>query len=97
MSREPRRVIVRPLMTEKSMRQKDERNVVTFVVQPDANKVEIRAAVERIFNVKVSDVRTASYAGKLKRMGRHQGRRPDWKKAVVQLAPGHKIDLVEGA
>jgi large subunit ribosomal protein L23 len=97
MSREPRRVIVRPLMTEKSMRQKDERNVVTFIVQPDANKVEIRAAVERIFNVKVSDVRTASYAGKLKRMGRHQGRRPDWKKAVVQLAPGHKIDLVEGA
>jgi large subunit ribosomal protein L23 len=97
MSREPRQVIVRPLMTEKSMRQKEEANVVTFVVRTDANKVEIRDAVERVFNVKVREVRTASYQGKLKRMGRHQGRRPDWKKAVVQLAPGHKIDLVEGA
>ncbi len=97
MSRDPRQVILRPIMTEKSMRQKDERNVVTFMVRPDANKIEIRDAVERVFNVKVSDVRTMNYAGKLKRMGRHQGRRSDWKKAVVQLAPGHKIELVEGA
>jgi large subunit ribosomal protein L23 len=97
MSRDPRQVIVRPLMTEKSMRQKEERNVVTFLVRPDANKVEIRDAVERVFNVKVREVRTALYQGKRKRMGRHQGRRPDWKKAVVQLAAGYKIDLVEGA
>jgi len=97
MTREPRAVIIKPIMTEKSMRQKEEGNVVTFQVQPDANKVEIRMAVERVFNVKVSDVRTSSYEGKLKRMGRHQGRRPNWKKAVVQLAPGHKIELVEGA
>jgi large subunit ribosomal protein L23 len=96
-SRTPREIILRPIMTEKSMRQKEEGNVVTFRVRPDANKVEIRAAVEAVFNVKVADVRTASYQGKLKRMGRYQGRRPDWKKAVVQLAPGHKIDLVEGA
>ncbi len=97
MTRDARTVIIKPIMTEKSMRQKDEGNVVTFRVRPDANKVEIRAAVEKVFNVKVSDVRTSSYEGKLKRMGRHQGRRPDWKKAVVQLAPGHKIELVEGA
>jgi large subunit ribosomal protein L23 len=97
MSRDPRHVIIRPLMTEKSMRLKDEYNTVTFQVQSDANKVEIRHAVEAIFNVKVADVRTASYEGKLKRMGRHQGRRPDWKKAVVALRPGHKIELVEGA
>jgi large subunit ribosomal protein L23 len=97
MSRDPREVILRPIMTEKSMRQKEEHNVVTFRVRPDANKVEIRAAVEVIFNVKVADVRTVAYEGKLKRMGRFQGRRPDWKKAVVQLAPGHKIELVEGA
>ncbi len=97
MTRNPREVILRPIMTEKSVRQKEERNVVTFRVRPDANKVEIRAAVETVFNVKVADVRTASYEGKLKRMGRYQGRRPDWKKAVVQLAPGYKIDLVEGA
>ena len=97
MSRDPRSVIIRPLMTEKSMAQKEAQNTVAFQVRPDANKVEIRMAVERVFNVKVSAVRTSSFEGKLKRMGRHQGRRPDWKKAVVQLAPGHKIELVEGA
>ncbi len=94
--REARQVVVRPLMTEKSMRLKDERNTVTFQVVPDANKVEIRQAVEAIFNVKVSAVRTSTVEGKLKRMGRHQGRRPSWKKAMVTLAPGHKIELVEG-
>jgi large subunit ribosomal protein L23 len=97
MSRDARSVLVRPLMTEKSMAQKEERNAVTFQVRADANKVEIRSAVETVFNVKVAAVRTASFEGKLKRMGRHQGRRPNWKKAIVTLAPGHKIELVEGA
>jgi large subunit ribosomal protein L23 len=94
--RSPRQVIVRPLMTEKSMRLKDERNAVAFQVLPDANKVEIRRAVEAIFNVRVKDVRTATVRGKLKRMGRFEGRRPSWKKAVVTLAQGDKIELVEG-
>ena len=97
MSRAPREILIRPLMTEKSMRQKEEQNTVAFRVRPDANKVEIRAAVEAVFNVKVAAVRTASYEGKLKRMGRFQGRRANWKKAIVTLRPGHKIDLVEGA
>ena len=97
MSRDPRQVLIRPLMTEKTMRQKEELNTVAFKVRPDANKVEIRTAVESVFNVKVTAVRTASYEGKLKRMGRFQGRRSDWKKAVETLAAGHKIDLVEGA
>ena len=97
MSRNAREIIIRPLMTEKSMRQKEEQNTVAFQVRPDANKVEIRSAVESVFNVKVTSVRTASFEGKLKRMGRHQGRRSDWKKAIVTLAAGHKIDLVEGA
>jgi large subunit ribosomal protein L23 len=97
MSRDPRQVLIRPLMTEKTMRQKEELNTVAFKVRPDANKVEIRTAVESVFNVKVMAVRTSSYEGKLKRMGRFQGRRSDWKKAVVTLAAGHKIDLVEGA
>jgi large subunit ribosomal protein L23 len=97
MSRDPRQVLIRPLMTEKTMRQKEELNTVAFKVRPDANKVEIRSAVESVFNVKVTAVRTSSYEGKLKRMGRFQGRRSDWKKAVVTLAAGHKIDLVEGA
>jgi large subunit ribosomal protein L23 len=95
--KDPRHVLIRPLMTEKSMQQKETLNTVAFRVRPDANKVEIRVAVETVFNVKVTAVRTASYEGKLKRMGRFQGRRADWKKAVVTLAPGHKIDLVEGA
>jgi large subunit ribosomal protein L23 len=97
MSRSPREILIRPLMTEKSMRQKEEQNTVAFRVRPDANKVEIRTAIETVFNVKVSSVRTATFEGKLKRMGRAEGRRPNWKKAVVTLAPGHKIDLVEGA
>ena len=94
---DPRAILLKPIMTEKSMRQKEELNTVTFRVRPDANKVEIRSAVESVFSVKVSAVRTASFEGKLKRMGRHQGRRANWKKAIVTLAPGHKIDLVEGA
>ncbi|MBM4440205.1 MAG: 50S ribosomal protein L23 [Candidatus Rokubacteria bacterium] len=97
MSRPARDIIIRPLMTEKSMRQKEEHNTVTFRVRPDANKVEIRTAIEQVFNVKVADVRTASFEGKMKRMGKHQGRRADWKKAIVTLAPGHTIELVEGA
>ena len=95
--RDPRSVLLRPLMTEKSMRQKDELNAVTFEVRRDANKVEIRQAVEKVFNVKVAEVRTSAREGKWKRMGRFEGQRPAWKKAVVTLRPGHKIELVEGA
>lgn len=94
--RSPREIIVRPLMTEKSMRVKEELNAVSFQVVPDANKVEIRHAIEAIFNVKVTDVRTATVRGKVKRMGRFQGRQPSWKKAIVTLAAGQKIELVEG-
>jgi large subunit ribosomal protein L23 len=95
--RDPRSVLLRPLMTEKSMQQKDELNAVTFEVAVDANKVEIRQAVEKVFNVKVAAVRTQAREGKWKRMGRFEGKRSSWKKAVVTLAPGHKIELVEGA
>jgi large subunit ribosomal protein L23 len=83
-------------MTEKSLQQKDDLNAVAFQVMPDANKVEIRQAVERVFNVKVADVRTSNRQGKWKRMGRFEGQRPHWKKAVVTLQAGHKIELVEG-
>ena len=97
MNRDARTVLVKPLMTEKSMQRKEELNAVTFQVSIDANKVEIRQAVEKVFNVKVATVRTASHEGKWKRMGKYEGRRPNWKKAIVTLAPGHKIELVEGA
>ena len=96
MNRDARNVLVKPLMTEKSMQRKEELNAVTFRVVVSANKVEIRQAVEKVFNVKVANVRTASHEGKWKRMGKYEGRRPSWKKAIVTLAPGHKIDLVEG-
>ncbi|HEU0094708.1 MAG TPA: 50S ribosomal protein L23 [Vicinamibacteria bacterium] len=97
MNRDARNVLVKPLMTEKSMQRKEELNAVTFRVSIDANKVEIRQAVEKVFNVKGATVRTASHEGKWKRMGKYEGRRPNWKKAIVTLAPGHKIELVEGA
>ena len=89
-------VIVRPLVTEKSHDQLDRLGAYTFVVAKDANKIQIAQAVEKHFNVKVKDVRTMRYAGKQKRMGKHQGRRASWKKAVVTLAEGDSIELFEG-
>ncbi|MBI1892615.1 MAG: 50S ribosomal protein L23 [Candidatus Rokubacteria bacterium] len=94
--KDARQVVVRPLITEKSTTLKDAHNHVAFQVAPDANKVEIRRAVEEIFRVKVQDVRTMVVFGKVKRMGRYSGRRPTWKKAIVTLAPGQKIELLEG-
>jgi large subunit ribosomal protein L23 len=93
--KDPRRVVMRPLVTEKATTLKDERNQVTFQVSMDANKVEVRRAVEAIFKVKVTDVRTQVVFGKEKRMGRFVGRRPSWKKALVTLGPGSKIELFE--
>ena len=95
--RDPRQVLFRPLMTEKSMLHKEQHITETLEDAQNAKKVEIRQAVERVFNVKVADVRTSSMQGKWKRMGRFEGQRSDWKKAIVTLAPGHKIELVEGA
>jgi large subunit ribosomal protein L23 len=93
--RDPRQIVLRPLVTEKATTLKDEHNQVTFQVAMDANKVEVRQAVESIFKVKVADVRTQVVFGKEKRMGRYLGRRPSWKKAVVTLGPGSKIELFE--
>jgi len=93
--KESRQVVLRPLVTEKATTLKDDRNQVSFQVALDANKVDIRRAVEAIFKVKVTDVRTQVVFGKEKRMGRFVGRRPSWKKAVVQLAPDNKIELFE--
>jgi large subunit ribosomal protein L23 len=87
--------VLRPLVTEKATTLKDERSQVSFQVAMDANKIEVREAVEAIFKVKVTDVRTQVVFGKEKRMGRYVGRRPSWKKAVVSLAPGSKIELFE--
>ena len=83
-------VIVAPLITEKTTLLKEKGPVLTFRVDRRANKVEIRHAVETLFKVKVAHVRTQNAWGKRKRVGRYEGRRPDWKKAYVTLRPGQK-------
>lgn len=87
-------IIKRPIVTEKATALKAEANKVMFQVAPWANKVEIRQAVEKIFSVKVLDVHTARYHGKLKRVGKNMGYRQGWKKAVVTLAEGSDIDVL---
>lgn len=89
-------VIKRPMVTEKTSIQKEKDNQVTFEVDRKANRIEIRRAVEEIFNVHVAGVRTLHVRGKFKQRGRILGKRRDWKKAVVTLAPGERIDFFEG-
>lgn len=89
-------IIKRPLITEKTNIQKEESNQVTFEVDPNANRIEISRAVESIFNVKVAKTRTMHVKGKFKRRGRILGKRKDWKKAIVTLMPGQRIDFFEG-
>ncbi len=89
-------VIKEPRITEKSNIQKEDTNQVTFKVHKKANKVEIRQAVETFFKTKVLDVRTMNVRGKRRRMGKTVGKKSDWKKAVVRLAPGENIEFFEG-
>jgi large subunit ribosomal protein L23 len=84
-------VLKLPVITEKSTLVKENSRTVTFKVLRDANKIEIKDAVERIFKVKVQSVRTANFRGKKRRQGRYVGRRPDWKKAYVTLKQGEKM------
>ena len=91
-----RNIIIRPLITEKISDLTEKERKVAFVVNPDANKIEIKRAVEKRFNVKVEKVATANFLGKVKKMGRYEGRRPDFKKAVVTLKEGFKIEFFEG-
>lgn len=92
----PHQVLRRPLITEKSTIAREEQNVVTFAVDPRANKHEIRNAVETLFDVKVTDVRTIRMPRKSRRLGRFVGHRPEWKKAIVRLAQGQRIEFFEG-
>ena len=89
-------IIRRPLITEKTSIQKEVANQVTFEVDRGANRIEIKKAVEKIFNVNVTGVRTMQLKGKTKQRGRILGKRRSWKKAVVTLAPGDRIDFFEG-
>jgi large subunit ribosomal protein L23 len=88
------KVLVAPLISEKSARLADSANQVGFKVLTDASKPEIRAAVEKLFNVTVTNVQVANMKGKVKRFGQMTGRRSDWKKAYVTLAEGQDIDFM---
>ncbi len=91
------RILKRPLITEKSTTQKEMQNKLSFEVDPRANKIEIKQAVEQIFKVDVLDVTTMNMDGKKKRVGRFVTHRPDWKKAVVTIKPGQRVEFFEGA
>lgn len=91
-----RQVIQRPVVTEKSTIEREQQNIVTFAVHPDANKHEIRRAVEELFSVKVLDVRTNRVRGKSKRVDKFVGDKPSWKKARVRLRSGDSIEFFEG-
>jgi len=89
-------IIRRPIITEKGSVLKDENNQLVFEVNLGANKSEIKKAVEKLFKVTVLSVRTQNRLGKRKRLGRSVGRRKNWKKAIVTLKEGHRVDFFEG-
>ncbi len=88
-------VLISPILSEKSVIMKDTENRYTFKVNPKANKSEIKKAVETLFKVKVTAVRTANQPGKLHKVGRYEGYRSDWKKAMVTVKAGQKIDMTD--
>jgi len=88
-------ILRRPLDTEKTSLLKEDNNQVVFIVRRDANKIEIRGAVEQLLEVKVTAVNTQIMRGKSRRVGRHLGKRPNWKKAVVTLAAGEELEFFE--
>jgi large subunit ribosomal protein L23 len=93
----PQDVIRAPLISEKGSLLAENTHQVLFKVRPEANKIEVKRAVETLFKVKVVKVRIARYLGKVRRVGRNMGRRPEWKKAYVTLREGDKIDFFGGA
>jgi large subunit ribosomal protein L23 len=90
-------IIRRPLVTEKSTMLREDTNIIAFEVDPKANKIQVKSAVEELFKVKVAEVRLFNVRGKMKRMGRWAGKRRDWRKAYVRLKEGEKApDFIEG-
>ena len=90
-------LLKRPLLTEKTTLQHEFNNQVAFMVDKNANKTQIRETIEKAFKVKVLEVKTSNVKGKPKRLGRHLGKKADWKKAIVKLKEGDKIEYFEGA
>ncbi len=96
MSRSPYDILIKPLLTEKMTALKESENRVSFVVDKRANKIEVKKAVEEAFKVKVAAVNVMNLLGKKKRLGKFAGKRPDWKKAIITLKKGEKLELFEG-
>ena len=94
--KDARQIIIKPLVTEKSTVLREQSNKYSFRVIPGASKRQITAAVEELFDVHVTNVRTMRMQGKKKRLGRNIGRKPSWKKAIVTLAEGDTVDFFEG-
>jgi len=88
-------VLISPILSEKSVTMKDKHNCYSFVVTPKATKPEIKKAIESLFKVKVKSVRTCTVPGKLHKVGRNEGYRSDWKKAMVTVQAGQKIDVTD--
>lgn len=89
-------ILIRPVLTEKMSTLQETQRKFAFIVHRDANKIEIKKAIEKRFNVKVKKVAVANFHGKMKRLGRFVGKRPDFKKAIVTLKEGFTIELFEG-
>jgi large subunit ribosomal protein L23 len=92
----PEGIVLRPIVTEKSNRLQEQNNHFVFRVAKDANKIDIRKAVEKLFNVRVVSVKTFRTPSRMRRVGRNVGRRPSWKKAIVKLREGDKIEFFSG-
>jgi len=96
MRKDPHNIIRRPIVTEKTTDLREDANQIVFEVAEDANKIEIKQAIESLFKITVLQVRTLKVKGKKRRVGRNIGKKPDWKKAVVKLKPGDTIEIFEG-
>ena len=90
-------ILMQPLLTEKITAMRETNNTLGFLVHPDANRVQIKQAVETLLKVKVERVNVMNVRGKVKRLGRFSGKRSDWRKAFVKLKPGEKVELYESA
>lgn len=89
-------ILIKPLLTEKSTALREEANKICFAVHPRANKIEIKKAVEEVLKVRVEKVNIQNVIGKTKITGRYVGKKPDWKKAIITLKEGEKLDIFEG-
>ena len=92
-----RKILIQPLLTEKVTAMREQSNTVGFLVHPEANRIQIKQAVEALLKVKVERVNVLNVRGKVKRLGRFSGKRSDWKKAFVKLKEGEKLELYESA